>query len=653
MKNISIRNIALFAHVDAGKTTISEQFLYYAGKIKVAGNVDKGNTQTDQLEVEKERGITVNSTVLIFRWKDTQINLIDTPGHVDFSSETEKAIHAIDGAILVVSAIEGVQSQTENMVKLLKKHNKPFLIFINKVDRVGTELRKIVIEIQNELHLTTLETQSVTNEGSDDAALINLWTSENYISNTPVIEQIVEQDDPLFNRYLGGEMPSWGNLAESLRKSVKQYLLIPVFYGSAKYALGIETLLDNISLLLPPPPKYPDEVYGIVFKTLHQKGKGKVSAVRLFGGTIFSRSGLFNATKEKLEKVALIINTDLQNPQIIQQVSAGEIAWVQGMQSAEPGDYLGHLPHNHFVEEKSPALLTVQVIPTIMSDLHSLIEALNILNNEDPDLNFRFLKEEQELHLNIRGEVQREILQSILFTRFNIAVDFTHPTVIYKETPTVACEGYVRYWMPKPCWAIMRFRIEPGARGSGVQYFSEVGVNDIKKQYQNDVEKAIPFALKQGILGWEVDDIKITLIEGEDHVAHTKSNDFTIATPMGIMDGLLKSKPVLLEPILNFKIIAPEEFLGSIISELLRLRAEFGNPEIENAMCKIKGEIPLAISRGFTIKLSAMTGGKGKLLTRFSSYKPCEVSLGQTREYKGISPLDTAKYILKARKALS
>ncbi len=653
MEKISIRNIALFAHVDAGKTTISEQFLYHAGKIKVAGSVDKGNTQTDRLEVEKERGITVNSTVLTFRWKDTRINLIDTPGHVDFSSETENAIHAIDGAIIVVSAIEGVQSQTENMVKLLKKHNKPFLIFINKVDRVGTELRKTVKEIQNELNLTTIEIQSVTNEGSDAAALTNLWKSDNYISNTPVIEQIVEQDDYLFNRYLEGEMPSWENLVESLGKSVKQYLLIPVFYGSAKYALGIETLLNNILLLLPPPPKYPDEVFGVVFKTLHPKGKGKVSAVRLFGGTIFSRADLFNATREKQEKVALIKNTDLQNPQIIQQVSAGEIAWIQGLQSAEPGDYLGHLPQDHFVEEKSPALLTIQVIPKNIGDLHLLIEALNILNNENPDLNFRFLKEEQELHLNIHGEVQKEILQSILFTRFNIAVDFTNPTVIYKETPTVTSEGYVRYWMPKPCWAIMRFRIEPGARGSGVQYFSEVGVNDIKKQYQNDVEKAIPFALKQGILGWEVDDIKITLIEGEDHVAHTKSNDFTIATPMGIMDGLFKSKPTLLEPILDFKIIAPEEFLGSIISELLRLRAEFGNPQIENATCKIKGEIPLATSLGFPIKLSAMTGGKGKLIARFSSYKPCDVSLGQTREYKGISPLDTAKYILKARKALS
>jgi ribosomal protection tetracycline resistance protein len=198
----------------------------------------------------------------------------------------------------------------------------------------------------------------------------------------------------------------------------------------------------------------------------------------------------------------------------------------------------------------------------------------------------------------------------------------------------------------------MKFKIEPGERGSGVQYSSIVSVNDIKKQYQNDVAKAIPFALQQGVLGWQVDDIKITLIEGEDHVAHTKSNDFAIATPMGIMEGLTHSESTLLEPVLSFRISAPEEFLGTIISELLKQRAEFESPEIDGLQCRIEGEIPLATSMDMPVKLSSLTGGKGKIITRFSSYRPCDVSLGQTREYKGISPLDTAKYILKARKAL-
>jgi len=237
--------------------------------------------------------------------------------------------------------------------------------------------------------------------------------------------------------------------------------------------------------------------------------------------------------------------------------------------------------------------------------------------------------------------------------KFDLEVSFSNPTVIYKETPTIASEGYVRYWMPKPCWAIMKFKIEPLETGKGVQYNSIVGVNDVKKHYQNDVEKTIPTALQQGILGWEVDDLKITLIEGEDHEMHTKSNDFAIATPMGIMDGLTKAKMTLLEPILSFKIKAPSDFVGKINSELIRLRAQINSSEIIANKVIISGEIPLATSLNFPIKLSAITSGKAKLNTLFLKYQKCDVSLGKTRDFKGISPLDTAKYILKARKALS
>jgi ribosomal protection tetracycline resistance protein len=329
------------------------------------------------------------------------------------------------------------------------------------------------------------------------------------------------------------------------------------------------------------------------------------------------------------------------------------MAWVQGLKSVEPGDFIGKFNEDLCLKiDKTPALLTVQVIPENSSDINVLVDALYTLNNEDPNLNFLFLKEERELHINIKGEVQKEILQSILLQRFSIQAQFSDPTVIYKETPTKVSEGYVRYWMPKPCWAIMKFKIEPNDRGAGVEYKSIIGVNDVKQHYQNDVLKTIPEALKQGILGWEVDDLKITLIEGEDHEAHTKSNDFAIATPMGIMDGLQKAEMQLLEPILEFKLSAPEERLGSIISELLKLRAQFENPTVDKGKCILIGTIPVATSLDFPIKLSSLTSGKGKYIARFSSYQLCENSLGKTREYRGISPLDTAKYILKARKAL-
>lgn len=648
-----IRNIAFFAHVDAGKTSVSEQILYHTGKIKKVGSVDKGNAQTDFLEVEKQRGITVNSTIMSLYWKDVLFNIIDTPGHIDFSSETEKAIVAIDGAVVIISAIEGVQAQTENLIELLKKHQKPFLIFINKIDRLGADIDKVIEELEIDLNTQSYLLQHANQIGSDSVTIHNIWGKENYKDNIPLLERIIESDEDLLESYFEGHSPNWEVVHSIAKEKINSLEFALVIVGSAKLNLGIPELLDAIIDWLPSPTHLSNELMGIVFKTYHEKGVGKLSAVRLFGGTLESRAIVKNASKNIDEKISIIKNTDLQQQAVISSFSSGEMAWVQGLINSEPGDCLGIEFNKWEAEVKNKALLTVQIIPEKESDINALIEAIQMLNNEDPGLQFEYIKDERELHINIRGEIQKEVLQSVLQNRFELGVHFSEPTVIYKETPTITCEGYVRYWMPKPCWAIMKFKIEPGKRGSGVQYHSLVGVNDIKKQYQNDVEKTIPIALKQGILGWEVDDIKITLIEGEDHESHTKSNDFAIATPMGIMDGLSHSESTLLEPILSFKIIAPEESLGLIVSELLKLRAVFDSPSIENLKCRITGNIPLATSIDFPIKLSSITSGKGKMSSKFSHYEACENSLGKTRAYKGISPLDTSKYILKARKALS
>jgi len=647
-----IRNIALFAHVDAGKTSVSEQFLFHSGKIRTPGSVDKGNTQTDFLEIEKERGITINSTLLTFEWQDTQINLIDTPGHIDFSSETEKAIQAIDSAVVLISASEGVQAQTEHMIHLLQKHHKPFLIFINKIDRIGVDIEAVLNEIGQDFNLNLLPLQHVVKDDSG-LSVQSIWDAEQYTNQIELIEKIVEQDSDLFEAYLEERSISFENLQDVLRRSLKNFSLVPVLMGSAKMNIGLADLLDQIVNLLPNAVSLSEETQGLVFKTKYSRKEGKWSAVRLFGGQISARELVLNVTKNVEEKVSLIKNTDLQNQQIVQSISAGEIAWIQGFNSAEPGDFIGNQFGKRIKEKQAKALLSVQVIPTKPSDINALIDALQIMNNEDPDLQFRYSKALQELHLNIRGEIQKEIIKSVLETRFDLLVEVSSPSVIYKETPTVSAEGYVRYWMPKPCWAIMRFKIEPGERGSGVQYKSIVGVNAIKQHYQNDVEKTLPIALKQGMLGWEVTDIKITLIEGEDHEAHTKSNDFAIATPMGIMDGLQKAEMTLLEPVFKFKIKAPEQNLGAITSELMKLRAELQNPEISKGVCLLTGEIPLSTSLDFPIKLSALTNGKAKYTSEFFKYKTCEVSMGQTRAFQGVSPLDRAKYILKARKALS
>ena len=647
----NIRNIAVFAHVDAGKTSVTEQLLFHSKTIRKLGSVANGDTQTDTLEVEKQRGITVHSSVLSFFWKNTKINLIDTPGHIDFSSETQKAFLAIDAAIVIVSAVEGIQAQTEHLINLLREAKKPFLIFINKIDRVGADIFAIIDELENDLHLPTFLMHAIENEATNEVSIQQNWSQETVLDHL-LVEKIVAQDDELLAAFFEAKTLPFDTLDKTLAALTKEHVLTPVYIGSAKYALGITALLDGIANYLPPPAITSNELSGIIFKTYHLKD-GKWLAVRLFSGLIKTRTRIHNASQDIVEKVAFIKSIDLNNAKIRDEIQAGEIALIKGLEQAKPGDYIGAQTNELHFRSLSKPLLSVQIIPDSASETTRLVDALTILNNEDPDLAFYYLKEEQEFHIKIHGEIQKEILQSMLLSRFNLAVTFSKPTVIYKETPTIASEGFVRYWMPKPCWAIMTFKIEPLETGMGVQYQSIVGVNDVKRQYQNDVQKMIPKALQQGVLGWEVDDLSITLIQGEDHEIHTKSNDFAIATPMGIMDGLTKSKNTLLEPILSFKIKTTHTFIGAIQSELVRLRAKIVLSEAQGDKVIIRGEIPLATSLDFPIKLNALTSGKAKLTLQFLNYQKCDIALGKTREYKGISPLDTAKYILKARKALS
>ena len=520
---------------------------------------------------------------------------------------------------------------------------------------MGVFIDKVIDEIKRELKLSTFLVQEIENEGTDKATINPIWNKDIYKTQTDLIEKVIEQNTQLFEQYLEDIPLSFDVLNKELKRNLSKQQIIPVLLGSAKLNVGVLELLDAIVDLLPNPEQSSDKLQGIVFKTKHIKGEGKWGAVRLFSGEIKARSLVLNASKNLSEKVRLIKNIDLQNQEIIASFGAGEIAWVQGFQEAEPEDYLGNLSDDlmRFSEfRETNSFLSVQLTPEKEAEINKLVDALHILNNEDPDLQFSFLKEERELHINIRGEIQKEIIQSVLKNRFDLEVRFAKPSVIYKETPTITAKGYVRYWMPKPCWAIMTFKIEPGPRGSGVQYSSIISVNDVKKQYQNDVQKAIPTALLQGILGWEVDDIIITLISGEDHEVHSKSNDFTIATPMGIMEGLKLAKMSLLEPILKFKITAPESYLGKITSELVKVRSELNSPEIYEDIVHITGTFPVATTLDLPIKLSALTSGKAKLQTQFHGYKTCPTHLGKTREFKGISPLDRAKYILKARKAL-
>ena len=647
-----IRNIAIMAHADAGKTTITEQFLFLGGQTRQPGRVDQGTAQTDFLPVEQERGISVMSAHTSLYWKQTRINLIDTPGHVDFSADVERIMRVPDGVILVVSAVEGVQAHTETLWRALRERQIPVIFFINKIDRVGADSDAVIKAIRKDLKINPLALQEIAGEGDPDPSVSSLWMPGSIPEQ--LLEHVIATDETLLGQFLEGTIPPFHDLNQQLIRLIRSCQVYPLLFGSAKLGLGMTDLLDAVIDFFPPPSGNSENpLSALIYGISHDKIMGRIAHVRIFDGRISSREVVTNVTRHTEEKATQVRRVFPGRFEDIGFVEAGDIAGIGGFSGGQVGDLLGcaNATIPEIVKLRTP-LLTVQVKAPNNKDYPALVEAMMELNSEDPALDFEWLREEAEMHVKIMGWIQMEVLERIVLDRFGIVAKFETPTVIYKETPTIAAEGFVQYWMPKPCWAIMKFLIEPGERGSGVVYTSKVQVNDVQQKYQNEAERSIAGALNQGIKGWEVTDLRITLIEGEDHPMHSRAGDFAIATPMGIMNGLVNTGTTLLEPMTSFSINASEELLGAIVSDITRMRGSFESPEMDNGRFTLSGIVPLATSLDFPVRLSSRSGGKARISTHFDSYRECTDEQGVIRPYKGISPLDTAKYILKARKAL-
>lgn len=660
---MKLRNIGIVAHVDAGKTTTTEHMLYESGRIRSLGRVDRGTAQTDWLDVERERGISVRAASTVFEWKGCKFNLIDTPGHVDFSSEVERSLRVLDGAVLIVSAVEGVQAHTETLWNALRSLQIPTLLVINKMDRIGASAQRTLKEIRTVLSAHAIPVQSYSEEGDGFEQVKSFWElAPDGSSAMPaaepsdydaVLERLADQDERLLQQFIEGEAVPPLHLYERLSALSREAKVFPVLFAAASKGIGVKELMDAALAYLPPPAgKVEDPLSGVVFKLERDKTMGKVALIRLYGGKLQNRDMIRNTTQELDEKVTQIRKIHAGHFEDVGVLHAGDIAAVCGLSRVRIGDVIGSpgaVPPEHRL---TVPLLTVQVSPASAAEYPQLVAALQELADEDPLLDLQWHQQERELHIKIMGPIQLEVLTHLLQSRFGLQAEFGAPSVIYKETPSSSGYGYVAYTMPKPCWAILRFHIEPGPRGSGLSYSSQVKPEDLLYSYQNEVARRVPEALMQGLLGWEVTDLLVTLVEGQHHVWHTHPLDFVLATPMGIMDGLSQTQTTLLEPYLHFRITAPEEVSGKIMNELNLMRAMFDYPVIAGERFTVDGVIPVASSLEFPVKLSTLTGGRGTFATRFDSYRECPPGVEISRARRGVNPLDTSKYILSMRSAL-
>lgn len=648
-----IRNIALLAHVDAGKTTLSEQFLYRSGSTRTLGSVDKGTTISDALSIEKSRGISVRSALIGFQWNEFKINLIDSPGHADFVSEVEKALLAADGVVLLISAAEGVQAQSAVLWEFLQEYKIPTLLFINKCDRPGVDPDALMEELQKEFGSNLITLNRVENPGSEKLEVKTEYeTKHPFVHGSSQMELIVEHNDQLMEAYLSGDEIRTDQLKKELIRLCQSAKLSPVLWGSTKTGCGTEELLNAIITYLPPPSVYNEvEANSIIYKTLFEPGKGLAAFVRVFSGTLKVKDEVLinNEQKQKINTLQRNEAGKFKDDTILK---TGEVGKIYGFQNVRPGDFIGKIAKRRFQKSLSHALLNAKIEPANPKDFSALTEALQILNNENPDLNFTWFREDQELQLNLNGWIQQETITAEILERFSINVNFEKPMVIYKERPSGKYTAYDEYTMPKPCWAVVHFEIEPLTPGSGVQYQSLVSFDKIERKYQNEIEHCIQNTLSQGQKGWEVSDIKIILTDGEDHEVHSRPGDFIIATNIALQKAFAKYGTELMEPILAFKLMAPADMLGQVAADMHKMRGTFEAPEMNGTHFLMKGLLPLATSLEYPVQLTSRSGGKARIVSSFHSYRPCADEEGIIRPFRGVNPADRSKYILKMRGAL-
>ncbi len=673
------RNIGIIAHIDAGKTTTTERILYYTGKTYRLGSVDEGTTVTDWMVQERERGITIVSAAVTAEWKGYQVNVIDTPGHIDFTAEVQRSLRVLDGGLVVFDAVQGVEPQSETVWRQADRYNVPRICFVNKMDRVGASYENSIESIRQRLGANPIAVQMPIGFESGFRGVIDLMTMEAITWDDQVgkeftvepipadlmeeaqrrrdvmVEQIAELDDDLVVKFLEGEEITVDEMKAAIRNAVLTNRATPVFCGSSLRNKGVQPLLDAVIDYLPSPLDIPavtgtipdtDEevarppeddapVSALVFKIVTDPYVGRLAYFRVYSGVLSQGAMLYNPIKGRKERIGRLLRMYADRREDITEVCAGDIAAVLGLKESFTGDTLCD-PANPVVLESitfPEPVIFVAIEPKTTADQDKMSEALHKLSEEDPTFRVRLDEVTGQTVISGMGELHLDVLVDRMLREFKVQANVGRPRVAYRETITRPVEKYVYRYVKQTGgrgqYGHVVFNVIPLERGNGVVFENKIIGGAIPKEYIPAVEKGVIEAAESGVLsGYPVTDIRVELIDGSYHEVDSSEMAFKMAASLGFKEAMERGAPVLLEPIMKVEVIIPEEYLGDILGQLNARRASILGMEMRHGNTQAaRALVPLSEMFGYATELRSATQGRGVFSMEFDHYAPMPESV--------------------------
>jgi len=673
-----VRNIGIAAHIDAGKTTTTERILFYSGVVHKIGEVHDGTAVTDWMEQERERGITITAAAISTTWRDHRINIIDTPGHVDFTIEVERSMRVLDGVIAVFCSVGGVQPQSETVWRQADRYTVPRIAFVNKMDRTGADFFKVHGQIRDRLRANAVPIQIPIGAEDDFGGVVDLVKMRARIYNddlgidmedtdipetvkpqaetyrTMLLEAIAETSDELMEKYLEGEALSEEELSQAIRDGVLAGTFVPVLCGSAFKNKGVQLLLDAVVDYLPAPIDVPpiegllpsgepavrhsgdDEPFSALAFKIMSDPYGRLTFVRVYSGMVNKGSYVLNSTKDGKERVSRLIILKADERQEVDELRAGDLGAILGLKNTFTGDTLCNVDSPILLESLyiPEPVISVAVEPKTKQDMEKLSKALQSLSEEDPTFRVSIDPETNQTVIAGMGELHLEILVDRMLREFRVEANIGVPQVAYRETirKPVSTEGkFIRQSGGKGQYGHVVIDVEPTEQGSGFEFASKIVGGSIPREFISPAEQGMKEACESGILaGYPVIDLKVTLVDGSYHDVDSSEMAFKIAGSMAIKDAVLKAAPVLLEPMMKVEVEVPEDFLGDVMGDLNSRRGQIEGMGSDDGLAKVTSKVPLAEMFGYATDIRSKTQGRGIFSMEFSEYDEVPRNVAET-----------------------